>query len=664
MKFKKMIWFFIVCLAIFSFKVYVSGNNDDLTEQNNIEDNNEGNNGEEGNDAENDEENVVIARPSKSELEGNFTYVFNYYTKMARDDYQDRLYKIYIPEGEYHATDQLKVYRNVHIIMDNAVIVRDNSYNMLRLGDKSTYDSANSGAGFGGYGVYSNITIEGGTFDGNNESQAIIRMGHASNITLKNVTFKNVTNTHFVEFGAVKDVTITGCTFTDFKGDFDSKTNYEALQFDALSHDHFGSFNPANDETPSINVLVENNTFRNLQRGVGTHTGIVNSYFDNIVIRNNTFENITGYAVMATNYTNSDISNNNMTNVGAGIMMRTVENAHKNFYASAFNSNARDKYYYLNNTISNNVINVSVGYKANYGNVSYGIQLYGENLSSAAGTVPKGDFRVSGVTINNNTINLNTLGYGIWLQGAIKNYINENNITVDILKKKSAGGNGDGIRIVNGTNIEVNDNTIVNNTTTGYDANMNGITANSKSKEIKLNNNVIKKARKYAIFLESTKNNSVKNNTINKVYKDGINLSSTKSTVIEGNTITKANRDGIRLSKSTSNTIKNNTITTTSDDGIDLLNGSTSNKIVGNKINDIKYDGIYISKSKSNSITSNKITNIKKNNGIYISGSKKISIVSNTIKSCKKYGIYAYRNQISKDSKNKISKCKRARSWK
>lgn len=627
MKFKKIIWIFIVFLFVFSFKTIVSAN-DDNTEQNDVEENyNEENNEEESNEEENneeenndeentDEENTVVINLNKSQLEDDFAYVFNYYTREARDDYENRLYKIYIPEGIYSADDQLKVYRNVHIIMDNVVIVRNNSYNMLRLGNKSTYDSANGGAGFGGYGIYSNITIEGGTFDGNNESEAIIRMGHASNITLKNVTFKNVTNTHFVEFGAVKDVTVSGCTFTDFKGNFDSKTNYEALQIDALSHDHFGSFNPANDETPSMNVLIENNTFKNLQRGVGTHTGIVNSYFDNIIIRNNNFENITGYAIMATNYTNSDISNNTMSNVGAGIMMRTVENAHKNFYASKINSNARDKYYYLNNTISNNVINVTTGYKAKYSNVSYGIQLYGEKLNSAAGTVPKGDFRVSGVTVNNNTINLNTLGYGIWVQGAIKNYINENNITVNILKKKSAGGNGDGIRIVKGTNIQINGNKIVNNTTTGYDSNMNGITANSGSKEIKINNNVIKKARKYAIFLDSTKNNSIQNNTINKAYKDAINLSSTSATVIENNTITKANRDGIRLTKSTSITVKNNSIS------------------------DIK------------------------SNGMYITGSKKISIVSNTIKSCKKYGIYATKKQISKDSKNKISKCKRARSWK
>ena len=42
------------------------------------------------------------------------------------------------------------------------------TYNLIRLGDKSEYDSANNGEGYPGYGIYSNITIEGGTLDNNN----------------------------------------------------------------------------------------------------------------------------------------------------------------------------------------------------------------------------------------------------------------------------------------------------------------------------------------------------------------------------------------------------------------------------------------------------------------------------------------------------------------
>ena len=99
----------------------------------------------------------------------------------------------------------------------------------------------------------------------------------------------------------------TNCNFNNFKGDFANKTNIEALQFDALAGDHFSSFNPDNDETPSKNVTIKNSSFKNLQRGLGTHTGIANSYFENFTIINNTFENITGYAIIATNYKNANI---------------------------------------------------------------------------------------------------------------------------------------------------------------------------------------------------------------------------------------------------------------------------------------------------------------------------------------------------------------------
>lgn len=653
MKLKKFIWVLVIGLVILPINAFANDSTNNDSETNEPETNEPGNTDV--------DENVEEIHLNKEDLERNFTYYFNSATRRARDDEDNRLYKIYIPEGIYNSDDQLKVYKNIHIFMDNVTIVNNSNYGLIRLGDKSTYDTANEGAGFPEYGIYSNITIEGGTLDNNDFNGAIIRMGHASNITLKNITFKNVTNAHFVEFGAVKDVLVDGCTFQDFKGDFDSKTNYEALQIDALSHDHFGAFNPDNDETPSINVTITNNTFKNLQRGVGTHTGIVNSYFDNFKINNNTFENITGYAIMATNYTNSLIDSNTMTNVGAGIMMRSVENAHKNFYASNYHNNSRDKYYFLNNVISNNIINVTRGYKAEYSNVSYGIQLYGEYLEKANGTVPKGDFRLSGVWVNDNTINLNTVGYGIWLQGAIKNALNRNKININILTNKKSGGNGDGIRILNGTNITVNGNIVRNYTTSGLDGKLNGLTANEGSKEIKAYYNEFYISRKHGIYLENTKNNIISGNYLYKSYKDGISLYNTKGTTITNNNINITARDGIRLDKSKNNTITKNAVKTANDDGIDLLSGSNNNKVAGNNINTVKYNGVYNISSNENVFDSNKIYTAKKESGIYVKNSKKIKVVKNTIKGCKKYGVYGSKKMVTKFSKNTISKCNKGK---
>ena len=664
MKLKKLVWLLVISLILLPIGVYANNDEDPNNQEsvnNETTGTGESSNGEESG---NEDEDVVEITLDKNSLESDFATTFTRATRLARDDKENRLYKIIIPEGTYNVDGQLKVYKNVHIVLNNVTIVNTGIYNLIRLGDKSFLDTVNNGDGYGGYGEYSNITIEGGILDNNNLNQAIIRMGHASNITLKDITFKNVTNAHFVEFGAVKDVLVDGCTFIDFKGNFDSTTNYEALQIDALSHNHFGGFNPVNDETPSMNVTITNNTFKNLQRGVGTHTGIVNSYFNNFKINNNTFENITGYAIMATNYINSDISNNTMSNVGAGIMMRTMENAHKNFYASEINSNDRLKSYSLNNTITNNIINVSRGYKVDYSNVSYGIQLYGEYLSNSIGTAPKGDFRISGVSVNDNTINLNTLGYGIWVQGAIRNSLNRNKININIASKKASGGNGDGIRIVNGTNITIDSNIIRNNTTSGYDSKMNGITGNTSSKELKINNNKIYVSRNYGIYLDSTKNNIITNNYLYKNYKDGMYLYKTKGTTIQENKIDKTTRDGIRLNKSGSNVLKKNTITNANENAIDLLDGSSKNKVVGNIIDTIKCSGLYIVKSNEIVIDSNKITNIKKYNGIAISGSKKISIVKNTIKNCPKYGVIASKNQILKFSKNTIKGCKKGvKNW-
>ena len=73
-----------------------------------------------------------------------------------------------------------------------------------------------------------------------------------------------------------------------------------------LQRDHFASYGKY-DETPNRNITITNCTFKNVQRGVGTHAAIVGCYHSNIRIENNKFINIPGYAIIATNYINSSI---------------------------------------------------------------------------------------------------------------------------------------------------------------------------------------------------------------------------------------------------------------------------------------------------------------------------------------------------------------------
>ncbi len=491
---------------------------------------------------------------------------FNNATIKAKDDKKGNIYKIVVPKGTYKAKNQLKIWSNTILVLDGVTIKHTSgATTMFRLGHKSDWDKANKGKGYPGYTGYKNITIQGGVLDGGGYSQAIMRFGHTTNVRIEGTTFKNVKNAHHMEIGACKNFVIKNCTFSDFSGSWGATRNYEALQLEALAGDHFSAYNPNKDETPNQNITIEGCTFNNLQRALGTHTGIANSYFTNIAIKNNTFTNVTGYAIVATNYKDSVISGNKFENCGAGISFRTMEAGHNNFYASKYNSNAHDKYVGLNCTIEGNTISIKTGYQAKYKNVAYGIQLYGEKLTKKKGNAPKGDFRVSGVTVKNNKVSMHVTGYGIWVNGGASNKITGNTVNFNA-RNKSAGTNCDGIRIDAGGYNSVTGNVITNYTTTG--------------------------------------------NLADSIC--GVTASNTYAPDVSGNRITNMKLDGVKLYKSNNGKITNNTVTGSSRDGL-CVSTLTNVTISGNKVNNGKRHGINVKDSTKIKITKNTIKNCKGN---------------------------------------------------
>lgn len=605
--------------------------------------------------------NITITLPIENG--SDITEIWNSAAKDAKEDLANE-YTIVIPKGTYTVEGQLKLWSNTHVIMNGATLKNvSGEYTMLRLGNVSDLEE-NPTPGYSGF---KNISIEGGTFDGGGYENAIFRVGHAQNITLKNVVFTNVKNAHHVEFGAVKDVLVEGCTFSKFIGNFADETNYEALQIDALAGDHFSSYAPNDDETPSVNVTIKNNTFDTLQRGVGTHTGVINSYFDNIKIINNIFNKITGYAIIATNYTNALIDNNVITNSGAGIIYRTIEQAHENFYASKINNNIHNKYVDMKSKITNNKITITKGFNnINYKNVGYAIELYGENLAKNVGSVLKGDYRVSGVNVSGNVIALNNVSYGIWLQGAIDNIINNNKITTKFTSNtfvsKDGGNTGDGIKLVLSEKNTISGNTISN--TTAKDnrklaPDMNGINLNQKSNNNKVLNNTINNSIKDGIHVDASNSNTIQNNKVNSSLRHGINIESSKGNIInKKNTIDLSAEFGIRLSKSSSNTIESNTITNNSSDAIHVETNSTDNTIKLNTLASKKRDGINIQKSNSNKVLENTISSVKRH-AINIESSNSNTIKSNVITKPTQFGIRLYSTKKNIVQSNTINKSKK-----
>lgn len=467
---------------------------------------------------------------------------------------------IVIPGGTYTIgsgeNGQVRIWGNTTVKMDGVTLKRSASsqYSMLRFGSKSQdWDSYNGGAGRTGYSSdFSNIHFIGGTWDGGGCKNCIMQIGHAENISFQNVTFQNVQKSHHLEFAGVKDLKITGCTFKDYVGSFSDSYNGEAIQFEILSGigNHFAGYNSVTDETICQNIEIANCKFINLKRGVGSHTAITNSYFNNIQIHNNEFSNITGYAISMLNYTNSGVYNNTITNCGAGIFCSTLEKSYKNMYASKKSSNSRSKPMVLNDKIYNNTITVNTGANnANYNNVNYGILICGEKLKSKKGTVPAGDWRISGVTVNNNNVTVTCTGYPIWLDGAYKNTISNNILTCNATEK-GKGNAVDGIRLQQSTNNVIKKNKITNQQTEGVSDNLSGIKLIKNSDSNKLQNNTITGASKDGIYLEKCKKITITGNTIKESGRDGIYATPTcKKLTITKNKIQKTGRDGLYMKK-------------------------------------------------------------------------------------------------------------------
>ncbi|MCR4843350.1 MAG: right-handed parallel beta-helix repeat-containing protein, partial [Eubacterium sp.] len=470
---------------------------------------------------------------SDTDEDGDIWYELNEALTEARDNAtEDCPYYITVTPGTYNIYEQLTVYSNTSLILSGVTIYNDYGSSMILL--TSTDDSAT------GYNGACNISITGGTFDNAYESNAIMRFVHAQNITISGVTFKNVTDCHHLEFAASKNVTFKNCSFLNYKGQ-DSNTN-EALQIDILNSDRFplGPY----DGTTSVNITVTGCTFKNVESGVGTHSAIRKYFFTNVKITNNTFVNLDGYAISATNYANSTISGNTITNCAAGIRFRTMTSDYSNFHedSSVTGSVSRN----LNSTISNNTISIS---SQSHFSSTYGIQVYGVYLSKKTSGVAAGDYRTRCVTITGNTITLKDKGYAIRMIGTVSCTVSSNKITVSIAKSCNGKGAGDALRLTKSVSTTVTRNTIAITKKNSACKSASGIVLNGSSSGT-VSYNTISSANLYGVKVSGKSTVNVTGNRIAGAKNTGVYVTGKSTAKIIKNTIANAKRYGVYVSLS------------------------------------------------------------------------------------------------------------------
>jgi hypothetical protein len=228
-----------------------------------------------------------------------------------------RIGTVTIPSGIYYISKELTIHSNTTLNLESgAIIIRLNSeYPMLVSAD----DSGNLS---GGYSHASNITVNGGEWDGGTDqsrpSAMLFSINHASNILLSDMTIRNFCDTHAVILNACNTVTVRNVSISDFRkseGNTSSDWYQEALHIDYTSVDQaiIGRAAPL-DNTPCRNVTVENCTFTNVAAGVGTHHDYKNLYEDNINIIGCTFKNISGACVNGYGFRSVRIQDNTAEN--------------------------------------------------------------------------------------------------------------------------------------------------------------------------------------------------------------------------------------------------------------------------------------------------------------------------------------------------------------
>lgn len=230
--------------------------------------------------------------------------------------------KIIIPEGIYRTSQELYIFKNTHLQMDEAaVLLRCHDGNIMRNYRRSYVFHEYNGNG--------NITIEGGVLDCNAVNQARvcngIALAHAENITLRKLTIKDTQSGHAAELTGVRHVLFDRCRFAGFM--YTSQYYSEAIQLEPAIK--AGFVGQAADHTPTQHVTVTQCWFGPSGTpgtvpwpcGVGAHGAYPGKYFDHIIVRDNVMENSSYWAIRPFKWRNSVITGNHMKNVSGGIFI-------------------------------------------------------------------------------------------------------------------------------------------------------------------------------------------------------------------------------------------------------------------------------------------------------------------------------------------------------
>lgn len=531
--------------------------------------------------------------------------------------------KVTILPGNYSITGTICTYSNIYLYATGAVITKTSPRKELLLRLGNTEKSA------GGYDGYRNVTIEGGVWDANYDSVENkeegggfvgFRIGHATNVVIKNVTFLNNLKSHFLELAGVKNAEITGCTFSGYWKGYDGG-GQECIQLDACMPRIFPGYTPY-DGSVCENITIKDNTFNDVFAGIGSHSMIFDRPYKNIVISDNLLTNVKKRAIWCLNYQDTTVSGNIMENVGSGIYVRSIYTRNTHTFpgqevSSEGNQNAE------NNLIVNNRITLAASTilfdKAWRGN---GIWVSGETSQGSEGEtipsedddpentgnpvtngVPAGRYMIRGVTVRNNVISGNS--DGIKFTQAEDCICRENKIT---LSQSSVVPNT-GIRMDRCSNIKLLYNNLSGGRGYGIYANN---TAVGQQGSVIFRNTISGFGKTGIQALKISAGSRIERNRISDNAQDGISVNDVDNITIDGNYIYRNGKNAIWLKNCPSANIVDNFASSSGINGIEVTEKSNNINIAGNIIGASKKNGMCLANISEAAVNENVFLNNKR----------------------------------------------------
>ena len=473
-----------------------------------------------------------------------------------------------VPAGEYECTEPLYIYSNTTLNSEEGahyylspdakdhLIVASNNWGPLR--ENGLEDR-------GGYSHIQNVVIQGGYFDGNNVGGELIRFIHGNNITVRDLEIYNVKDKgHHLTLAGVDGAVVERCSFYGYLG----QSAKEAIHLDVVHNSMVVPGTHCYDDAAVRNVTIQDCEFRNLSRGIGSHSAVRGVFMEGIQILDNQFVDIHNWAIKTFHYKNLRIFGNEIYDSAYGIMVHSVLSGRESSF-----------YEPLEEVSLEEIPSKGTGY-------DFGIEIsenHIENVNEGVRIVGHSEQMLGGVELMDNVIQDSS--FGVTFKGKVTNS--------EISGNEISGAKRSAVFLSDSRENEISGNEIDH-------SDKYGIYLNRRCEKNKVTGNQMGGNKNYGIYISNSIGTQVQKNKVENNRACAIMVSwKSKDTVVSGNQVRGAKASAIFVN-----------------------NSSDRSRVKYNKIYKPVYYGVRVKNSDSVQACSNYFYESGKHQSIAFSGSK------------------------------------------